>query len=148
MREDELVYAELLSVAIGGDFSVPAMQQMARTQGESLRRVAETESALWLTEVIEPGMRAGLRPDEVLGSEYGDRMSAMTERSVVAMYHLQQARAWTNQIIEGLEHQLAAAGLHSRLDNLPAMCFLDITGYTRLTQEQGDAAAAELAAQL
>jgi adenylate cyclase len=28
------------------------------------------------------------------------------------------------------------------------MCFLDITGYTRLTQEQGDEAAAELAGQL
>ena len=28
------------------------------------------------------------------------------------------------------------------------MCFLDITGYTRLTQERGDAAAAELAEHL
>ena len=28
------------------------------------------------------------------------------------------------------------------------MCFLDITGYTRLTQERGDAAAAQLAADL
>ena len=28
------------------------------------------------------------------------------------------------------------------------MCFLDITGYTRLTQERGDAAAADLAAKL
>ena len=43
---------------------------------------------------------------------------------------------------------LAAAGLHSRLEHPPAMCFLDITGYTRLTQERGDAAAAELAEQL
>ena len=40
---------------------------------------------------------------------------------------------------------LAAAGLHTRVDHPPAMCFLDITGYTRLTQEHGDAAAAELA---
>ena len=40
------------------------------------------------------------------------------------------------------------AGLHSRLDRPPAMCFLDITGYTRLTEERGDEAAAELAAQL
>ena len=28
------------------------------------------------------------------------------------------------------------------------MCFLDITGYTRLTQERGDTAAAELATTL
>jgi len=30
----------------------------------------------------------------------------------------------------------------------PAICFLDITGYTRLTSERGDAAAADLAAGL
>ena len=58
------------------------------------------------------------------------------------MYHLQQARAWTTEIIEGLEIMLAEAGLHSRLEHPPAMCFLDITGYTRLTEERGDAAAA------
>lgn len=43
---------------------------------------------------------------------------------------------------------LAEAGLHSRLDHPPATCFLDISGFTRLTQERGDAAAAQLAEQL
>ena len=43
---------------------------------------------------------------------------------------------------------LSKAGLHSRLERPPAVCFLDITGYTRLTQERGDDAAAELAATL
>jgi adenylate cyclase len=37
------------------------------------------------------------------------------------------------------------AGIRSRLDRLPAICFLDITGFTRLTQERGDDAAADLA---
>jgi adenylate cyclase len=64
------------------------------------------------------------------------------------MYHLQQKQAWTTTIIEGLEMQLAAAGLHSRLDHPPAICFLDITGSTHLTQERGDAAAAEFATNL
>jgi adenylate cyclase len=48
-------------------------------------------------------------------------------------------------IIEGFEVLMARAGIHSRLERLPAMCFLDIAGYTRLTQERGDDAAAELA---
>jgi adenylate cyclase len=34
------------------------------------------------------------------------------------------------------------------LDRPPAMCFLDIAGYTRLTEERGDEAAADLAARL
>jgi len=40
---------------------------------------------------------------------------------------------------------MSKAGIHSRLERLPAICFLDITGYTRLTQERGDDAAADLA---
>ena len=40
---------------------------------------------------------------------------------------------------------MAKAGIHSRLERLPAICFLDISGYTRLTQEHGDDAAADLA---
>jgi adenylate cyclase len=148
VRDAELAYADLIEVAVAAGFPRAAMEQMIRTQGDSLRRVAETESALWLSEVIEPAVQAGQRPDQVLGAEFADRMSALTERAVIAMYHLQQTRAWTSEIIEGLELQLAEAGLHSRLVHPPAMCFLDISGYTRLTQERGDAAAAERAGQL
>ncbi len=61
------------------------------------------------------------------------------------MYHAHQDRAWTANLIEGFETLMSKAGIHSRLERLPAMCFLDITGYTRLTQERGDDAAAELA---
>jgi adenylate cyclase len=61
------------------------------------------------------------------------------------MYHAQQARAWTANIVEGFEVLMERAGIHSRLERLPAICFLDITGYTRLTQERGDDAAAALA---
>jgi len=61
------------------------------------------------------------------------------------MYHAQQARAWTANIIDGFEQMMAEAGIHSRLERQPAICFLDISGYTRLTQELGDDAAAELA---
>ena len=80
--------------------------------------------------------------------DFVDEMNDISERAVVDLYHLQQTKAWTANIIEGLETTLAAAGLHSRLEHHPAMCFLDITGYTRLTQEHGDVAAAELAEQL
>jgi adenylate cyclase len=148
VRDEELPYIELLESATGGGIRTGSIQQMVRTQSDSMGRIAETESVMWQAEVIGPAMSRGMRPDEILGGELGDRMSALTERSVIAMYHLQQARAWTENIIEGVERQLAAAGLHSRLEHPPAMCFLDITGYTRLTQERGDAAAAELAEEL
>ena len=110
--------------------------------------MAETETAWWKSEVIMPAAEAGKRPDEILGVDSAHRMSVLAEQALIGMYHLQQKQAWTTTIIEGLEMQLAAAGLHSRLEHPPAMCFLDITGYTRLTQERGDAAAADLATKL
>lgn len=148
IRDDELPYAEFIAAQFEAGFRPAAIQQLLRVQGDSLRRMAETESAWWQAEVMQPATEAGHRPDEVLGGDIGNRLSHLSERAVIGMYHLQQTQAWSAGIIEGLEVMLAAAGLHSRLDHPPAMCFLDITGYTRLTQERGDAAAAELAEQL
>ena len=94
------------------------------------------------------GLAAGKQADAVAGADFVADMNALQERAVIELYRLQQAKAWTANIIDGVETMLAAAGLHSRLSHPPAMCFLDITGYTRLTQERGDAAAAELAERL
>jgi adenylate cyclase len=148
IRDEELPIAEMIELAANANFRLAALQQMMRVQADGLRRIAETEASMWQSEVIGPAVAAGKRPDEILGVEFGDRMSVLLERAVLGMYHLQQSQAWGADIIEGLEFSLAAAGLHSRLEHPPAMCFLDITGYTRLTQERGDAAAASLADQL
>src|SRR3954454_872922 len=75
-------------------------------------------------------------------------MTELDDTAMLAIYRAHQARVWTANIIGASESILAAAGLHSRLEHPPAMCFLDITGYTRLTQERGDEAGAALAGQL
>jgi adenylate cyclase len=148
MRDEELPYVDMIATTLEGGFRTGTIRQMIRTQSDGLRRIAETESITWRSDVIEPALRRGARLEEAFGGEYGDRMAVLAERAVIAMYHLQQARAWSAGIIEGVEQQLAAAGLHSRLEHPPAMCFLDITGYTRLTQERGDAAASQVAEDL
>lgn len=148
IREEELPYAEFIEAQVEAGFSPAATEQLLRVQGEGLRRMAETETAWWNAGVMMPAAAAGKRPDEILAVEFAYRMSVLCEQALIGMYHLQQKQAWTTTIIEGLEMQLASAGLHSRLDHPPAMCFLDITGYTRLTQERGDAAAADLATKL
>ena len=148
VRDGELPYAEFIAAQVGLGFNPIVVMQLLRVSGDSLRRMAEMESAWWQSEVIAPAMVAGQRPDEILGADFGDRLSVLAERGIVELYRLRQAQAWTANIITALEMQLAAAGLHSHLEHPPAMCFLDITGYTRLTQEHGDAAAAQLAEQL
>ncbi len=148
LRDEELPYVDFLEMQVAAGFRTAGSEQLLRVQGDSMRRMTETETAWWRSEVIMPAAEAGKRPDEILGVEFANKMSMLAERALLGMYHLQQAQAWTTTIIEGLEMQLAKAGLHSRLDDPPAMCFLDITGYTRLTEERGDAAAAELAERL
>jgi adenylate cyclase len=133
---------------VSAGFATAAIDRLLRVHGDSTRRMAESEAAWWRSEVIEPAMGAGKDPEEIGNPEFADQISPLLEQAVLAMYRAQQARAWTANIIEGFEMQMEKAGIHSRLERLPAICFLDITGYTRLTQERGDDAAAELASKL
>jgi adenylate cyclase len=145
LRDDELAIVPFIELQLASGFRPAAIERLLRVQGDGTRRIAEQEGAWWISEVIEPAIAAGKGVDEMSNPEFADRISPLAERSVVAMYHAQQARAWTANIIDGFETQLDKEGIHSRLERLPAICFLDITGYTRLTQERGDDAAADLA---
>jgi adenylate cyclase len=133
---------------VAAGFRPTSIEHLLRVHGDSTRRMAEAEAAWWNSEIIEPAMAAGKGANEMADPEFADRIAPLAEQAVLAMYRAQQARAWTSNIINGFEVLLAKAGIHSRLERPPAICFLDITGYTRLTQERGDEAAADLAATL
>ena len=148
IRDEERPYAEFIAAQVEAGFRPASIEQLLRVQGDSLRRMADTETAWWRSEVMLPAAAAGKRPDEVLEGDSANRLAVLGERALIGMYHVQQMQAWTTTIMESLEVTLAGAGLHIRLEHPPAMCFLDITGYTRLTGERGDAAAAELAERL
>ena len=145
MREDEMAIVPFLEIQVAEGFNPSVIERLLRVAGDSTRRIAEEEAAWWTTEVIERGIAAGKGPEEIGSADLTDRISPLAEQTVLAMYHAHQARTWTGNIVEGFEVLMAQAGIHSRLERLPAICFLDITGYTRLTQEHGDDAAAELA---
>ena len=145
LREDELAIVPFIELQVSEGFRPAAIERLLRVQGDSTRRIAEQEAAWWTSEVIEPAMAAGKGAEEIADADLTDRITPLIEQTFLAMYHAQQARAWTANIIEGFEALMAKAGIHSRLERLPAICFLDITGYTRLTQERGDDAAADLA---
>ena len=140
----------LLEYQMAHGYRPVTIERYLRVFGDSLRRIAETGGDAWNSEVSGPswpGLQRGRYRDGALrGVGRDDRARRAGASSRCTALH--QAQAWTTNIIAGIEKMLAAAGLHSRLERPPAMCFLDITGYTRLTQERGDAAAAELAEQL
>jgi adenylate cyclase len=148
LREDEMEIVPHLELQVSLGFRPVAIERLMRVQGESTRRITEQEGAWWYSEVIAPALAAGKGAEEMGNADLANRNAPLAERALLAMYHAQQARAWTANIIESFEVLLAQAGLHSRLERPPAICFLDITGYTRLTQERGDDAAADLASTL
>jgi adenylate cyclase len=148
LREDEMAIVPFIELQVSEGFPPAAIERLLRVQGDGTRRITEQEAAGWNAEVIEPAMAAGKGPEEIANADLADRWAPLSEQAVLAMYHAQQARAWTANLIESFETLMAKAGIHSRLERLPAICFLDITGYTRLTQERGDDAAADLSATL
>jgi adenylate cyclase len=150
VREDEMSVVAAIEAQLSKGFRPVAIERWLRVCGDSLRRVAETELDWWRTEVTQPLLQSGLTEAEMMRAqaEIGDHLVPLIDQSLVAVYHGQQEHAWTKGAVEWVESALEQAGLYRRLRRPPAMCFLDLTGYTRLTEERGDEAAADLAGRL
>jgi len=150
VRDDELGILPLIKLHLARGFPTVIVDRWLRVYGESLRRIAETEGDWYRLHVMKPLLDAGMGYGEMLAASalFGAEAAPLADQAVTTIYHGQQEHAWFKNIIEGVESALEAAGIRSKLDRLPAMCFLDLSGYTRLTEERGDEAAAELAASL
>ena len=155
-RPEDTVHHNVLSVVpliqlqLSNGIRPMVIERWLRVYGDSLRRIAETEAAWWNSEVEMAMLASGMTEGEMLAAQadLGSQMTSLIEQVLLAVYHGQQEHAWSQVFVEHVESALEQAGLHSRLERPPAMCFLDLTGYTRLTEERGDEAAAELAARL
>jgi adenylate cyclase len=150
VREDELSVVPAIELQLSNGFRPVVIERGLRVYAESLRRIAETETEWWKSEVEMPLLESGMEQGEMLEAQadLGSRMAPLSEQALLAIYHGQQEHAWRQGFVEEVERALERAGLYSRLHRPPAICFLDITGYTRLTEERGDEAAADLAAKL
>jgi adenylate cyclase len=147
IRENELRVVPFLSRAQGYGVTALSLERFLRVMGDSLRSVAETEADWWYREILMPRLALGMGAGD-LDPEASNEMSLEIDEAVLAVYHGQQGQTWMRNFIRGMSGQLEDAGLHEQTARLPAICFLDVTGYTRLTAERGDAAAAHLAEQL
>jgi adenylate cyclase len=150
VREDELSVARAVELEISRGYRPVVIERWLRVYADSFRRIAETETDGWRSEVIVPLLETGMSEGEMLDAQaqLGSEISPLMEQALLAIYHGQQEHAWRKSHVEYVESMLEKAGLHSRLQSPPAVSFLDLTGYTSLTEEQGDELAAELAARL
>src|SRR5207237_3170557 len=71
------------------------------------------------------------------------------ERALVWMYRRHEEHATIEHLLEHLYGLMEETGIEQREpEHPPAICFLDLVGYTRLTEERGDEAAAQTAGAL
>jgi adenylate cyclase len=147
MREDELEVVPLIEVSLGGGMPPAMVERLLRVYGESLRRMAETETEGWLTHLVGPAVAAGQPQQEVweAGSRWGELAMPLLDKAILAIHRGQQSHVWMSAVVEWAEQGLEQAGLAEPIARPPAMCFLDLTGFTHLTDEQGDEVAARTA---
>jgi adenylate cyclase len=151
MREDELEVIPVLQMGIStGILDKRWMARVGRAYAEGLRLAALVETEIFQARFEGPALDSGAGQRQVmeLASELAAPFMPLVDRALMGIYRRQQELVWTDHQVLNIEAALEEVGAIARPDRVPAMCFLDLAGYTRLTEEQGDQAAAELASTL
>ena len=151
IREDELEVVPLLQLGLStGVLDLAWLTRVGRAYAEGLRLAANVENEAYRARFTGPALASGANQRTVmeLASQLATAFLPLVDRALMGIYRRQQEVVWTEDLVEDIEHELESAGVLGRPGRVPAMSFLDLVGYTRLTEEQGDQAAAELAASL
>jgi adenylate cyclase len=153
IREDELEIVPLLQLGLAtGILDQLWSTRLGRGFAEGMRLIAKVENDVWQARFLAPVLAsgAGQQTARELASQLSGELNfaSLVDRALMAAYRRQQELAWIEQLVEEIEAALEETGVLGRPGRVPAMCFLDLVGYTRLTEEQGDQVAAELAERL
>jgi adenylate cyclase len=124
---------------LAAGFPLVAFLQLVRVYAQALRRIAEAEVRLFHLYVHEPLIRDGvpeLEMAEEMGELAGDLLPLASP--LIDYLHTRYLRFFIEQDVVGhMESELGAAA--SQVHHLPiTLCFIDLTGFTRYTEEAGD----------
>jgi adenylate cyclase len=148
IREDELEIVPFVQLGhTTGVFDLAWLTRLGRAHVEGLRLISTAWGDAYQARFEGPVLESG--GDQQTAMEQAAQLSVdflpVVDPMLLAIYHRQQELLWTEGLVERIEDELERAGVLGRPGRVPAMCFLDLVGYTRLTEEQGDRAAAALA---
>jgi adenylate cyclase len=148
--QDDLVMVELARLLMESGASDAAVRRVVHLYAENLRRLATAEAELYRAELEARLRQAGMTEAELMrsGSQLGSQTVPLVHQTLLGIYERHRQHVWTEISVAQAEVALERAGLHQRILRPPAVCFVDLTGYTRLTEERGDQVAARLAASL
>jgi adenylate cyclase len=140
----DLLASTQLGRALGLDDGV--LIRLSRVYGENLRRIAQAEPEFYHDHIEGPLLASGMdeRQMREAASQLSDQLAEVVQQVLLALYHRHQERYTIDHLVSHIEAVVAEQPVRRP----PAMCFLDLAGYTRLTEERGDRAAAALATSL
>jgi adenylate cyclase len=150
VRADDPMLVSLAQLFLGIGASESAVLRLFRVYADALRRLAQAEAELFETEVEAKLRNAGMNERQLLefGADVGQRIISLLEGSLLAVYRRHREHVWIEHSTNHAEVALDLAGLQPRVPRVHTICFVDLTGYTRLTEERGDELAARMAAEL
>jgi adenylate cyclase len=124
---------------LAAGFPLVAFLQLVRVYVQSMRRIADAEVRLFHLYVHEPLIRDAL-PELEIAEEMGELAADILPLAapLTDYLHTRYLRYFTEQDVVGhMEADLDAAAAH--LGQVPVtLCFIDLTGFTRYTEEEGD----------
>ncbi len=124
---------------LAAGFPLVAFLQIVRVYVQSLRRIADAEVRLFHLYVHEPMIRDAL-PELEIAEEMGDLAADILPLAapLTEYLHTRYLRYFMEQDVVGhMETDLDAPV--SDLGQVPVtLCFIDLTGFTRYTEEEGD----------
>lgn len=149
VREDDLNIVSDLPILFAAGLGEAEVLRAARVWGEGPRRVAQHQVHSFHELIEEPFRRQGLSDDKALDAaltQIGVRIIPYCQRLMGWLYRRHFETYSTQHRLGHVETALEAAGLHQKPATHPEACvFADLSGYTSLTEELGDTAAARIA---
>jgi adenylate cyclase len=147
--EEDLISGFLEAWSIGGDEET--YLRAARLIGEPARQLSEGWTRLFVEKVSDPLAGADLGAEERIAAivESTERLTQLAPPLFFWLFNRHLRSAIDRANIEGMERELVAHDLAlPSPEHPPAISFVDISGYTRLTETQGDELATRAAERL
>jgi adenylate cyclase len=144
VTEDELQLLRYVAAVLDTGFPLVALLQLVRVYSQAMARVADAEVRLFHLYVHEPLMRSG-----VTGVETAEQMGAISRQvlplagPVLDQIHQRYLQFFVEQDVVGhMESDLDGTAIDLGRMRV-AIAFADLTGYTRMTEEEGELTAVD-----
>ncbi len=144
LSEPDVEAVKYMADVLGAGFPLVALLQLVRVYAQSIRKIAEAEVRLFHLYVHEPLIRQGVDALE-MANEMEDLTRELLPLTSPLMEYIHQRylRFYIEQDVVG-HMEVDFAGMRQMGRVTMAYCFVDLTGFTRYTEEEGDEEALDL----